>query len=543
MTLGEKIVHLRAVNNISQEKLAKMLKISRQSISKWESDESTPQIEKIVELCKLFDVTADELIDDQIVIHKNKDFIIDSNIKNKYFGTDGFRGEANKILKSDHAYKIGRFLGWFFSNPKYSLHKQGYRPRIVIGKDTRRSSYMYEYAIAAGLAASGADVYLLHVTTTPSVSYITRTEGFDCGIMITASHNPYYDNGIKILNDLGEKLDNSISSLIESYIDGDLNKLGIEEDDLPLATKENIGIIIDYVAGRNRYIGYLISVAMHSYKDLKIGLDSANGSAWMIARSVFSTLGAKVYTINDNPNGLNINLDAGSTHIEKLCQFVKDNKLDIGFAFDGDADRCIAVDENGNVIDGDKIIYILARKLKQEGALLDNTVVTTVMSNKGLSKALKELGIEEVKTDVGDRFVYAAMQEGGYTLGGEQSGHIIYRKYATTGDGILTALMITEQVLEEKEKLSKLCNSVKIYPQKLVNVRVTSKDSVMKDSVILEKYAVLQKEIDDSGRILLRKSGTEPVVRIMVEAETLNMCDYYIEKIYSLLKKRGYVCD
>lgn len=543
MTLGEKIVHLRAVNNISQEKLAKMLKISRQSISKWESDESTPQIEKIVELCKLFDVTADELIDDQIVIHKNKDFIIDSNIKNKYFGTDGFRGEANKILKSDHAYKIGRFLGWFFSNPKYSLHKQGYRPRIVIGKDTRRSSYMYEYAIAAGLAASGADVYLLHVTTTPSVSYITRTEGFDCGIMITASHNPYYDNGIKILNALGEKLDNSISSLIESYIDGDLNKLGIEEDDLPLATKENIGIIIDYVAGRNRYIGYLISVAMHSYKDLKIGLDAANGSAWMIARSVFSTLGAKVYTINDNPNGLNINLDAGSTHIEKLCQFVKDNKLDIGFAFDGDADRCIAVDENGNVIDGDKIIYILARKLKQEGALLDNTVVTTVMSNKGLSKALKELGIEEVKTDVGDRFVYAAMQEGGYTLGGEQSGHIIYRKYATTGDGILTALMITEQVLEEKEKLSKLCNSVKIYPQKLVNVHVTSKDSVMKDSVILEKYAVLQKEIDDSGRILLRKSGTEPVVRIMVEAETLKMCDYYIDKLYLLLKKRGYVCD
>lgn len=545
MTLGEKIAHIRIANNISQEKLASMLNVTRQSISKWESDESQPQIDKIIEFCDLFKISTDEMLHDNIVIHRGRKATpsIGEDIKTKYFGTDGFRGEVNKVLTCDHAYKIGRFLGWYFSNPEYSLQKPGYRPRIVIGKDTRRSSYMLEYAVASGLAASGADVYLMHVTTTPSVAYMVRQDGFDCGIMITASHNPFYDNGIKVINYAGEKLEDSVAVLIESYIDGDLKRFGIESGDLPFATKENIGAIIDYSSGRNRYIAYLISLVKHSLKDFKIGLDCANGASWMIAKAVFDALGAQTFVINNNPNGLNINLDAGSTHIEKFCKYVKDNKLDLGFAFDGDTDRCIAVDEAGREVDGDKIMYLLSNKLRNEGSLEGNAVVATIMSNTGLEKALKTMGCKLIRTKVGDRFVYEKMQSDNYSLGGEQSGHIIIKKYATTGDGILTALMVTEEVVGRKTTLSKLVAPVKLLPQKIRNVKVTNKAAVVEDATVKAKFDEVNKEIGDNGRVSLRQSGTEPVVRIMAECNTVEECDKYIEKLYNVIKKRGYVCE
>ena len=545
MTLGEKITHLRIVNNMSQEALANLLKVSRQSISKWESDESLPQIDNLLEISNIFKISTDELLDNSIVIHRGKKIPVEpnANLKTKYFGTDGFRGEVNRVLTADHAYKIGRFLGWFFSNPDYTVQTPGYRPQVVIGKDTRRSSYMLEYAVAAGLAASGADVSLLHVTTTPSVSYIVRQDGFDCGVMITASHNPFYDNGIKVINSEGEKIDDAIAVLIEAYIDGDLKKLGVEGNDIPLASKENIGCISDYSSGRNRYVGYLISLAKHSMKTLKIGLDTSNGASWMIAKSVFDALGAQTYVINNNPDGLNINLNAGSTHIDVLCKFVKDNHLDLGFAFDGDCDRCIAVDENGHEVDGDKIMYLLALKLKSEGSLEKDTLVTTIMSNSGLFKALKQQGIQVVQTKVGDRFVFEKMQQDGYSLGGEQSGHIIIKKYATTGDGILTAIMVAEEVLSRKDKLSKLVAPVHLLPQKLKNVRVTDKNTVVNDEAVQAKFKEVNDEIGDNGRALLRQSGTEPVVRIMLECPTIKECDEYIEKIYNVIKKRGYVCE
>lgn len=545
MTLGEKITHIRIANNISQEKLASMLKVSRQTISKWESDEAQPQIDKILEFCDLFKISTDEMLHDNIVIHRGRKATpsIGEDIKTKYFGTDGFRGEVNKVLNCDHAYKIGRFLGWYFSNPEYSLQKPGYRPRIVIGKDTRRSSYMLEYAVAAGLAASGADVYLLHVTTTPSVSYVVRQDGFDCGIMITASHNPFYDNGIKVINCNGEKLEDSVAVLIESYIDGDLKRFGIKENDLPFATKENIGAIIDYSSGRNRYIAYLISLVKYSMKGFRIGLDCANGASWMIAKSVFDALGAQTYVINNNPNGLNINLNAGSTHIENFCKYVKENKLDLGFAFDGDTDRCIAVDENGKEVDGDKIMYLLSNKLRNEGSLENNAVVATIMSNTGLEKALKTMGCKLIRTKVGDRFVYEKMQSDNYSLGGEQSGHIIIKKYATTGDGILTALMVTEEVIGRKTTLSKLVAPVKLLPQIVKNVRVTNKAAVVEDATVKAKFDEVNKEIGDNGRVSLRQSGTEPVVRIMAECGTIEECNKYIDKLYNVIKKRGYVCE
>ena len=545
MTIAEKIAHLRIVNNISQEQLAEMLNVTRQSVSKWESGESLPQIDKVMEICEKFKVTADELLNDKIVIHRGKKLkmSIGEDIKTKYFGTDGFRGEVNKVLTCDHAYKIGRFLGWFYGNPKFNSQKPGYRPRVVIGKDTRRSSYMLEYAVAAGLAASGADVYLLHVTTTPSVAYVIRQDCFDCGVMITASHNPFYDNGIKVLNANGEKLEDEVAFLTEAYIDGDFKKLEVEGPDLPSAERGDIGSITDYSMGRNRYIAYLISLAKHSMKSLKIGLDTANGASWMIAKSVFDALGAQTFVINNNPDGMNINLDAGSTHIEKFCKFVKDNKLDLGFAFDGDADRCIAVDENGKEVDGDKIMYLLANKLKAEGALEKDTLVTTIMSNSGLTKALKQVGIANVQTKVGDRFVFERMQSEGYSLGGEQSGHVIIKKYATTGDGVLTAIMVTEQVLETKERLSKLVAPVKLIPQTLKNVRVTNKAAVVADEEVQAKFKEVNEEIGDNGRALLRQSGTEPVVRIMVELDSKEKCDEYIERIYNVIKKRGYLSE
>ncbi|MBE7012548.1 MAG: phosphoglucosamine mutase [Ruminococcaceae bacterium] len=464
----------------------------------------------------------------------------DASIGNKYFGTDGFRGEANMNLTSMQAYKVGRFLGWYFSSALSGCDKAAYRPRIVIGKDTRRSSYMIEYSIAAGITASGADAYMLHVTTTPSVSYVTRQDDFDCGIMITASHNPFYDNGIKVINRHGEKLNDKTISLIEAYLDGNLKTLGINDDDIPLAKRERIGRIIDYVSGRNRYVGYLISLASNSYKNLRIGLDCANGASWMIAKSVFAALGAHTTVIGAEPDGLNVNRDCGSTHIENLCKLVRENHLDAGFAFDGDCDRCIAVDGNGNVVDGDAMMYILGKRLKSRGMLNDNTIVATVMSNSGLISSLKQEGIKCVQTTVGDRFVYECMQENDYSLGGEQSGHIILKKYATTGDGLLTAIMITEEICDSKLSLAELTSPVKLYPQYTKNVRVKDKDAVMDDSAVLKERDAVEKLIDGKGRVLLRKSGTEPVIRVMTECETERLCVEYADRIVEAIVKGGH---
>ncbi len=447
----------------------------------------------------------------------------------KYFGTDGFRGEANKTLTAEHAYKIGRFLGWYYQ------HKEdGERCKVVIGKDTRRSSYMFEYSLVAGLTASGADAYLLHVTTTPSVSYVARTEGFDCGIMISASHNPYFDNGIKLINGNGEKMDEETILKVEEYLDGKI-------EELPYAERDQIGCTVDHTAGRNRYVGYLISLATRSYKDKKVGLDCANGSAWTIAKSVFDALGAKTYVINNQPDGLNINTDCGSTHIEGLQKFVVENGLDVGFAFDGDADRCLCVDEKGNLVDGDAVIYIYGCYLKERGKLLGNKVVTTIMSNFGLYKALDEKGIEYEKTAVGDKYVYENMITNGYRLGGEQSGHIIFKKYATTGDGILTALKMMEVMLEKKATLSELAAPYVVFPQVLKNVRVVDKATVNADADIQAAVASVTEALGSDGRILVRESGTEPVIRVMVEAGDIETCQKYVDQVVNLIEAKGYV--
>lgn len=444
----------------------------------------------------------------------------------KYFGTDGFRGEANVVLTVEHAFKVGRYLGWYFGRE--------HKARVVIGKDTRRSSYMYEYALASGLTASGADAYLLHVTTTPSVSYVVRTEDFDCGIMISASHNPFYDNGIKLINGQGHKMEANVEEEIEAYIDGKIQEL-------PLATKENIGRTIDYAAGRNRYIGHLISLATRSFKDMKIGLDCSNGSAFSIAKSVYDALGAKTYVINNEPDGVNINTNCGSTHIEVLQQYVKDKNLDVGFAFDGDADRCIAVDGNGNVVDGDLILYVCGKYLMEQGRLEGNTIVTTIMSNLGLYKACDKAGINYEQTAVGDKYVYENMQQNGYTLGGEQSGHIIFSKHARTGDGILTSLMLMEVIMEKKQALEKLCEEVKIYPQLLKNVRVTDKKTARENPAVQKSVEEVAAALGSDGRILVRESGTEPVIRVMVEASTDEICEKYVDQVIKVLESEKLV--
>jgi phosphoglucosamine mutase len=537
MTIGQKIVQLRLAKGISQEQLAETLNISRQSVSKWEMDQALPQIDKVLQLSELFCISTDELLRDKVTIASTE------RKKNKYFGTDGFRGEANITLTSMQAYKVGRFLGWYFGSKLSGCTKAGYRPRIVVGKDTRRSSYMLEYSIVAGITASGADAYMLHVTTTPSVSYVTRMDEFDCGIMITASHNPYYDNGIKVINSRGEKLDDETTALIEAYIDGDLETLGVSGADLPLAQKAKIGCIHDYVAGRNRYIGYLISIASNSYRKLKIGLDCANGASWSIANAVFSALGAQTYVIGNEPDGLNVNEGCGSTHLEKLQALVREKHLDVGFAFDGDADRCLAIDENGNIVDGDSIIYILGKRLKSKGTLNDDTVVMTVMSNSGFISSLEEIGIKCVQTAVGDRFVYECMQNKDYVIGGEQSGHIIMKKYATTGDGILTAIMIAEEMCDSKASLAKLAEPIKLYPQYLKNVRVKDKTAAVEDIGVKESVEKVNALIDGKGRILLRQSGTEPVVRVMVEAESHEKCVEYTEMVVDAIKNGGHVVE
>ncbi len=454
----------------------------------------------------------------------------------KYFGTDGFRGEAGVTLTAEHAYKIGRFLGWYYAQG--STHKV----RAVIGKDTRRSSYMFEYAIVAGLTASGADAYMLHVTTTPSVSYAVAGDDFDCGIMISASHNPYTDNGIKLVNRKGEKIDDTTIEKIELYLDGAFDALGIPKTDIPFATGASLGEIVDYAAGRNRYIGYLISLSRYSFKNFRIGLDCANGSAWMIAKSVFDALGARTYTINASPDGVNINRRAGSTHIEALCEFVKAEQLDIGFAFDGDADRCIAVDERGEVVNGDHILYVLAQQLKKNGELVNNTVVTTVMSNMGLYRALREAGIRYEQTTVGDRYIYENMQHTCNCIGGEQSGHIILGKYATTGDGILTAIKVMEAVVREKLPLSKLAEPVQMLPQITKNVRVEDKDAVCSHPRIKDGLKSVGERLGENGRILLRRSGTEPVIRVMVEAPTEQECEDCANEIVMLIHANGLSC-
>ncbi len=457
----------------------------------------------------------------------------------RYFGTDGFRGEANVELTADHAYKVGRFLGWYYTELKRMSGSQE-SARFVIGKDTRRSSYMFEYTLVAGITASGADAYMLHVTTTPSVAYITNTDGFDCGIMISASHNPFYDNGIKIINHDGEKLDEETTELIENYIDGKLEVFGRKWDEIPFAVKDKIGRTVDYVSGRNRYIGYLISLGIYSFRGIKVGLDCANGSSWNIAKSVFDALGAKTYVINAEPNGLNINENAGSTHIEVLAKYVVENGLDVGFAYDGDADRCLCIDEKGNIVTGDHILYICAKYMKENGKLTNNTVVTTVMSNFGLYKAFDELGIDYAKTAVGDKYVYNYMMKNRNRLGGEQSGHIIFSKFATTGDGILTSLKIMEVMIAKKQPVSKLYEGFEFYPQVLENVRVTDKSAAQADEKVQIAVKEVEAELGNSGRILVRESGTEPVIRVMVEAESEEICRKYVDKVVNTIKEKGY---
>ena len=445
----------------------------------------------------------------------------------KYFGTDGFRGEANVTLTVEDAYKVGRFLGWY-----YGQKTKADRCRVVIGKDTRRSSYMFEYSLVSGLTASGADVYLLHVTTTPSVSYVVRTEEFDCGIMISASHNPYYDNGIKVINGRGEKLEEETIEKIESYLDGEMGEI-------PFAKRDAIGRTVDYAAGRNRYIGYLISLATRSFKNMRVGLDCANGSASAIAKNVFDALGAETHVINNTPDGLNINTNCGSTHIGGLQKYVVENHLDVGFAYDGDADRCLAVDNEGKLVDGDKILYVCGKYMREQGTLVNNTVVTTVMSNFGLYKAFEREGISYEKTAVGDKYVYENMSQNGHCLGGEQSGHIIFSKHATTGDGILTSLKLMEVILEKKETLAKLADEVQIYPQVLKNVRVKDKEAAQADRDVQAEVQKVSDALGDTGRILVRPSGTEPLIRVMVEAPTDEICGKYVAQVVEMIEKKG----
>ena len=457
----------------------------------------------------------------------------------KYFGTDGFRGEAGINLTADHAFKVGRFLGWYYTQLKRQNNDSS-PARIVIGKDTRRSSYMFEYSLVGGLVASGADAYLLHVTTTPSVAYIARMDEFDCGIMISASHNPYYDNGIKLINRHGEKMDEETINLVEDYLDGKLNLFGKSWDELPFASRDHIGCTVDYISGRNRYVGYLISLGIYSFKGVKVALDCANGSSWNVAKAVFDALGAKTLVINAEPNGTNINNNAGSTHIGGLQKFVVENQCDVGFAYDGDADRCLCVDEKGNVITGDHILYIYGRYMKERGKLVNNTVVTTVMSNFGLYKAFDECGIGYAKTAVGDKYVYEYMTKNGCRIGGEQSGHIIFSKYASTGDGILTSLKMMEVMLARKKKMSELSEGFTVYPQVLKNIRVHNKAEAQNDNDVQAAVKAVAEKLGDSGRILVRESGTEPVIRVMVEAESEETCQKYVDEVIAVIKSKGH---
>ncbi len=553
MRINEQIAALRKETGITQEELAKAIGVSNQAVSKWESGQTCPDLQFLPTIADYFGVSIDYLMGRSEttatprVSRREHEVITDDPnappFESRFFGTDGFRGQANVDVTAMHAFKIGRFIGWFYANKLSGCKIKNYRPKIVIGKDTRRSGYMLEYALAAGLTCSGADAYMLHVSTTPSVSYVTRQEGFDCGIMISASHNPYVDNGIKLINRYGEKMETRTLAYLESYLAGELNVPEIVDSDLPLATEKNIGAIIDHSSGRNRYIAYLISIAAHSYKGLRIGIDCSNGASWMIAPSVFNALGANTFVINAAPNGTNINRDAGSTHIDILRNHVRANHLDVGFAFDGDADRCIAVDENGNVIDGDSILYILGNRLKNKRNLTNNLVVSTVMSNSGLAKSFRKCGIDNICSAVGDQNVYDMMCENDSMLGGEQSGHIIFRKYATTGDGILTAIMILEEMRDRKLSLSALCSGLEIYPQILKNIRVKDKNRAASDTDVVAESERIMEELNGDGRVLVRRSGTEQVVRIMAEARDENKCIEYINRIEKIIVEKGYLCE
>ena len=468
---------------------------------------------------------------DKIFYHKKLRRKAGLVLMGKYFGTDGFRGEANKALTAQKAFKVGRYIGWYYGQQ----HEDG-RARIIIGKDTRRSSYMLEAALTAGITSSGSDAYLLHVTTTPSVSYCCRTDGFDCGIMISASHNPFYDNGIKIMRANGQKIEAEIEEKIEAYIDGEI-------EEIPLAEREAIGNVVDYAAGRNRYIGYLMTIPTRAFNGMKIGLDCANGASWNIARSVFEALGAKVFIINNTPDGLNINKNCGSTHIDNLKKFVLDNGLNVGFAYDGDADRCLAVDELGNEVNGDQIMFLCGKYMKETGRLDGNTIVTTIMSNMGLYKACEAIGIRTEKTAVGDKYVAENMMANGFMIGGEQSGHIIFAKYATTGDGILTSLMIMMTMLDKKLPLSMLAGEMKMYPQCLKNVVVKDKEEAQKNPVVLKAVEEVTKSLGGDGRILLRASGTEPKIRVMVEAKSDELCEQNVDKVIAVIKEQGLIAD
>ncbi len=445
----------------------------------------------------------------------------------KYFGTDGFRGKANVILTAEKAFKVGRYLGWY-----YGQNHEDHRARIIIGKDTRRSSYMLEDALCAGLNSSGADAYLLHVTTTPSVSYCCRTDGFDCGIMISASHNPFYDNGIKIMRANGQKIEAEIEKKVEAYIDG---KIG----ELPYAIEAAIGSTIDYSSGRNRYIGYLMTIPSRAFNGYRVGLDCANGASSMIAKSVFEALGAKTVVINNEPNGVNINDNCGSTHIEKLQELVKEKGLNVGFAYDGDADRCLAVDENGNVVNGDQIMYLCGKHMRETGQLDHDMIVTTVMTNLGFYKTCRAAGLKYQQTDVGDKYVAENMLTNGYVLGGEQSGHIIFGKYATTGDGILTSLMVMQTMIEKKMPLSMMADEMKIYPQVLKNIKVHDKKLTLANEKVKESVEAAKKGLGDSGRILVRESGTEPKIRVMVEADTTQECEKWVDSVIDVIRAEG----
>ncbi len=544
MTLGQKIATLRVEAGLSQEQLAEKLEVSRQSVSKWESGQSVPEVSKVVQLAGLFHITTDDLLREEIPLVPSYDEPLFSPLdtesyNRKYFGTDGFRGEANVTLTADHAYRIGRFIGWYYSSPLSGCREANHRTKVVVGKDTRRSSYMLEYAIMAGLTSSGADAYLLHVTTTPSVAFVVRQEDFDCGIMISASHNPFYDNGIKLMNRSGEKMDDRTLALIERYIDGDVALFGMEGD-LPLAQRERIGRMVDYVAGRNRYVSYLISTAANSYRSLRIALDCANGSSWMIAKAVFDALGAQTEVINAKPDGVNINLEAGSTHIGGLRRYVREHHCDVGFAFDGDADRCMAVDENGQVINGDHVLYILAKRFREKGQLKGDRVVTTVMSNLGLLRALEAEGIAYTLTTVGDRYVMEAMLEQDCSIGGEPSGHTILRKYASTGDGILTAIMLAEAMMDTHLTLSQLAAPVTMYPQTVRHIAVKDKSAAAKDERVLALVEKIRTELGDNGRVLLRESGTEPAIRVLVECDNQKLCESYALQVEELMDQCGY---
>ena len=545
MTLGEKIALMRTTLRLSQEQLAEKLQVSRQSVSKWEADKNAPDLRTLLRLAELFDLTADELLRDEIPLSPavmeplfQPPAAADRALR--YFGTDGFRGEANAALTAEHAYKIGRFLGWYCASPLAGQKPSGRRARVVVGKDTRRSSYMFEYAIAAGLTASGADVYMLHVTTTPSVAYAARLEGFDCGVMISASHNPYHDNGIKLVNGAGEKTEDAVLCLIERYLDGDLTGFETENGDLPLARRERIGRIVDHTAGRNRYVGFLISVAANSYRGLHIALDCANGAAWAIAPAVFSALGARVSVLNAAPDGTNVNRSAGSTHIGGLRSFVKKNGCDLGFAFDGDADRVIAVDASGGEVNGDRILYVLADYLRRHGALRGGRVAATEMSNLGFFKTMEEAGFRVVRTEAGDKNVHDAMVAEDCSLGGEQTGHVIVRKYASTGDGILTAILLTEAVVESGHTLRELAAPVKTYPQTVRSLAVKNRAAAAADPRVRQKLAQIAADLGGEGRILLRESGTEPVLRVMAEAKTRPRCEAAAEEMAEYLQKLGY---